>query len=302
MSIQTVLGPVAPADWGVTAIHEHLFLDLTPWRGDTDTPLIDLDLVAAEVGDFVEAGGRAIVEVSSLGMGRDVAKLVAVAQRTGCQIVAATGFYHGRWLPPLVRETEPAALAELMTRELTVGMDRTAVRAGLIAEIGTSKGEILPDEAKVFRAAALAQRQTGCPIMTHASGGTLAREQVRLLADGGADLAKVSISHLDLVDDVEYHVEVARTGAFVQYDTIGKEQYQSDAVRLRLTLELIDRGWANHLMLACDISRSAYLRREGGIGYAYLLTQFVPKLRQAGVEETTLHTILVENPRRFLAY
>ena len=123
-----------------------------------------------------------------------------------------------------------------------------------------------------------------------------------MLADGGADLAKVSISHLDLVDDVEYHVEVARTGAFVQYDTIGKEQYQSDAVRLRLTLELIDRGWANHLMLACDISRSAYLRREGGIGYAYLLTQFVPKLRQAGVEETTLHTILVENPRRFLAY
>jgi phosphotriesterase-related protein len=302
MHIRTVLGPVPPADWGITAIHEHLFLDLRPWRGESDTPLTDVDMVAAEVADFVAAGGQAIVEVSSLGMGRNVAGLVEVSQRARCHIVAATGFYHGRWLPPLVRDLDTAALADLMVRELGDGMDGSGVRAGLIAEIGTSHHQILPDEDKVFRAAALAQRRTGCPVMTHTSGGTMAREQIRLLAEAGTDLSRVAISHMDLLDDIDCHIAVAQAGAFIQYDTIGKEVYQPDAVRLRLALELIHRGWASHLMLACDISRASYLRRQGGIGYQFLLTDFVPRMREAGVDEETLHTILVENPRRFLAY
>jgi phosphotriesterase-related protein len=300
--IQTVLGPVAPADWGVTAMHEHLFLDLSELRGPSDTPLVDVDLVADEVADFVQAGGQAMVEVSSNGMGRNVAGLVDVSRRTGCHVVAATGFYHGAWLPAMVDELSLPELADFMVRELTVGMADDGVRAGLIAEIGTSANQILPGEERVFRAAARAQRQTGCPIMTHTGGGTMAREQVQLLSDAGADMGKVAVGHLDLLDDVNYHVEIAQSGAFIQYDTVGKEHYQPDAVRLRLTLDLIERGYADHLMLACDISRSAYLRRRGGYGYQYLLTDFVPRLREAGVDEPTIEMMLIDNPRRFLAY
>jgi phosphotriesterase-related protein len=300
--IQTVLGPVAASDWGVTAVHEHLFLDLSPLRGPYDTPLTNVDLVADEVHEFVLAGGQAIVEVSSNGMGRNVPALVDVSRRTGCHVVAATGFYTGPWLPPMVDTLNVHELADFMVHELSVGMTDDGVRAGLIAEIGTSQDRVLYGEEKVFRAAAIAQQQTGCPIMTHTAGGTMAREQVQLLEDAGADLSKVAIGHLDLRDDVEYHLEIARRGAFIQYDTIGKEQYQPDAVRLRLTLAIIERGYADHLMLACDISRSAYLRRCGGYGYQYLLTEFVPRLRAAGVDDATINTLLIENPRRFLAY
>jgi phosphotriesterase-related protein len=217
-------------------------------------------------------------------------------------VVAATGFYHGPWLPPMVDELSLNELADFMVHELTLGMTGHGVRAGLIAEIGTSRDCILTGEEKVFRAAAIAQQQTGCPIMTHTGGGTMAREQVELLRTAGANLGKVAIGHLDLRDDVDYHVEIARSGAFIQYDTIGKEQYQPDSVRLRLTLDMLARGYADHLMLACDISRSAYLRRRGGYGYRYLLTDFVPRLREAGVDEPTINTLLIDNPRRFLAY
>lgn len=303
VAIHTVLGRVPPERWGVTLCHEHLAVDLSTSKQDPDAALTDVELVIAEVADLVEAGGRCVVEVSCHGMGRDVRVLQRVAAATGCQVVCATGFYYGRFLPALVHESDADALAELFTQELVDGIPESGgIRAGIVAEIGTSLRQVLPVEEKVLRAAALAHRRTGAPIMTHTSLGTMALEQLAVLDRAGADPAKVGVSHLDLVDDVEYHVEVARRGAYVQYDTVGKQRYQPDEVRVRLVLEMLDRGWADRLMLSCDVSRPSYLRRRGGYGYRHLLTDFVPRLRAAGVDDGTLRTILVENPARFLAH
>ena len=40
----------------------------------------------------------------------------------------------------------------------------------------------------------------------------------------------------------------------------------------------------------------------GGPGYDYLLRVFVPMLRGAGVSERDLEIMLIENPRRALAF
>lgn len=229
-------------------------------------------------------------------------KLQAIARRTGARLVAATGYYHGPWLPPEVHQLDVEGLAEIMEREVLEGIDGTGVRAGIIAEIGTSPGQILPAEEKVLRAAVRAHRRTGAPISTHCSLGTMAKEQLDILEKEGVDPARVAVGHLDLVDNIEYHLQIARRGVFVQYDTIGKNSYQSDEVRIRLILEMLERGFAGQLMLSCDITRMSYLKSCGGHGYDYLLTQFVPRLNDAGVDQKSLKVILEENPAKFLAF
>ena len=299
--LRTVAGPVGPESAGITYIHEHLCIDLrTP--EDREGRLADEDAVVQDLAEVAALGGRTIVELTNRGMGRDPVALRRVAERSGLNVIAATGFYFGRFLPGEVRSGSVEELAVSMERELVEGIGDTGIAAGLIGEIGSSRGEITPLEEKVFRAAARAQRQTGVPIMTHTSYGTMAPEQVALLDRAGADLSRVSLSHLDLVADLEYHESVLRTGVFIQFDTIGKERYMPDETRLRLLLELLDRGWERQIMLSCDISLEAYLRSRGGHGYGYLLRTFVPRLRQAGVEEQAVEEMLVHNPARFLAW
>jgi len=283
-------------------MHEHLAIDLSLIKNDPDAALTDVEVVSREVSLYRQAGGRTMVDVTNRGMGRDVGKLQAIARRTGVNVVAATGYYHGPWLPPEVCQLDVGGLAEIMEREVLEGIGGTGVRAGIIAEIGTSPGEIIPAEEKVLRAAGRAHRRTGAPISTHCSLGTMAKEQLDILETEGVDPARVAIGHLDLMDNIEYHVEIARRGVFVQYDTIGKIRYQPDEVRGRLILEMLDRGFAGQLMLSCDITRPSYLKSCGGHGYDHLLTQFVPRLKAAGVDQKSLKVILEENPAKFLAF
>lgn len=300
--VWTVDGPLDPRELGLTMVHEHLAIDLSLIKNDPDAVLMDVDAVSREVSLYQQAGGRTMVEVTNRGMGRDVGKLRAIARRTGVHLVAATGYYHGPWLPPEVYQLDVEGLAEIMEREILEGIDGTEVRAGIIAEIGTSSGQILPAEEKVLRAAARAHRRTGAPISTHCSLGTMANEQVDILETEGVDPIRVAIGHLDLVDNIEYHAEVAQRGVFVQYDTVGKNRYQPDEVRIRLILEMLDRGFAEQLMLSCDITRPSYLKSSGGHGYDYLLTRFIPRLKAAGVDQKSLKVILEENPAKFLPF
>jgi predicted metal-dependent phosphotriesterase family hydrolase len=57
--------------------------------------------------------------------------------------------------------------------------------------------------------------------------------------------------------------------------------------------------WHDHLMLSADFAQAHNLKANWGNGYSSVVIQLVPKLRHAGVKETTLRKILVDNPRRF---
>ncbi|MEW8979182.1 MAG: phosphotriesterase-related protein [Symbiobacterium sp.] len=298
--IMTVLGPINPAELGPTLMHEHLFIDLSGRKRDPDTILDNLEVACQEVAHLQRAGGRALVEVTCHGMGRRVDLLQEVARRTGLQVIAATGFYQQAYHPPYVAERTAEELAEMLIRECEEGMDGTPVRPGILAEIGTSKGEIRPDEAKVFRAVAIAHKATGLPISTHCTLGTMGLEQLNLLEAEGVDPSRVVIGHQDLRDDLETHVALARRGATVAYDTAGKEAYMPDAVRVRLITGMLERGLGDRVVLSMDVTRRSHLKANGGYGYSYLFDRLVPELQAAGVSDAELHLMLVENPRRIL--
>jgi phosphotriesterase-related protein len=183
---------------------------------------------------------------------------------------------------------------------VTVGVE--GVRAGVIGEIGTSAGQMLNAERKVFEAAAIVHTRTGVPIYTHTSAGTLGVEQVDLLTAAGVAPSKIAVSHMDTNPDIEYQVAVARRGAFLSYDRVGHLKFASDDIRIRLVLEMVHRGYTSQLLLSHDMARLSRLAGRGGHGYSFLVDVFLPRLRGAGVDEATLSAITVNNPRSFYAF
>ena len=69
-----------------------------------------------------------------------------------------------------------------------------------------------------------------------------------------------------------------------------------------MVMALIETGYADQLMVASDLSSPAQLKKNNGAGYAKTLTVFVPKLKAAGASDEVLRGIMVDNPRRFLAF
>jgi phosphotriesterase-related protein len=293
-SITTVLGQVDPADLGTTMAHEHLVCTASEAQTLTaDDVLTDLRLVR-------DAGARTIVELTPGHLGRDVRALADLSRTTGLHVVCATGYYQESHYPKPLGAQTIDDIEAFLVGELVDGIEGTAIRAGVIGEIGTSVDRITAGEEKVFRAAARASLSTGAPISTHTGLGTMGREQVDLLVSEGLPLERVAVGHLDLVPEPDYHEAIARRGAFIQYDTFGKTAYQDDAARLDCVVEMVRRGFGDHVLLSCDISRPAYLEHRGGWGYVHLLRTIVPRLRDR-IGEAAVRRMLVDNPARFLA-
>jgi len=301
--ISTVLGPVDVDRIERVMIHEHLYIDLSH-PGDPDAKLTDTEAVVTDAAALRSHGCNTVVEVTCTGMGQNLQRLQDIARRTGLHIVSAAGFYYERWHPRWVREASPEVIEEYLLRQLVDGVpveggDPPVVRPGIVAEIGTSD-PISPQEEKVLRAAARAARRAGVPLSTHAHLGSNGLRQLEILLEEGVPPHRIAIGHQDLLDDIDVHKAIASTGAYVQYDTVGKERYQSDDVRIRLVREMIEAGYGDRLMLSVDISRHAYLTSRGGHGYAYLFERFLPRLRGVGLDDAAIEALVRDNPRRFL--
>lgn len=298
--VQTVTGPIDPASLGVTLTHEHVFL--TMWCCDGHGYVgqtSDEDVLAAELSAFREAGGSCLVDQTPGGAGRDPAGLVRLSERTGVAIVTGCGWYTEPYYPPaadLVRRPADDIAAELI-REISDGLDGTDVRPGMIGEIGASQGWVSPVEERVHRAAARAQRATGLPLATHTLYHSAGIQQMRIFDEEGVDPARVCIGHCDTFPDLDYCLTVARWGGYVSLDNIGFQLGEHEERVRRLLLGLLDHGMAERVLLSQDVGQVPELRSSGGRGYTYLAETFIPSL---GAGDDVLHTLTVDNPRRWL--
>jgi phosphotriesterase-related protein len=102
------------------------------------------------------------------------------------------------------------------------------------------------------------------------------------LDDPGADIIK----------------QIAKRGAFVGFDRV-TGGFVPDDKKVTMVQAFLDAGYANQLLLCSDFTGRRTAARPG---YGNTVTVFLPKLRQAGVQEEVLHRITVDNPRRFLAF
>ncbi|EAA0639184.1 phosphotriesterase-related protein [Shigella flexneri] len=258
---------------GYTLAHEHLHIDLSGFKNNVDCRLDQYAFICQEMNDLMTRGVRNVIEMTNRYMGRNAQFMLDVMRETGINVVACTGYYQDAFFPEL--------------------------KAGIIAEIGSSEGKITPLEEKVFIAAALAHNQTGRPISTHTSFSTMGLEQLALLQAHGVDLSRVTVGHCDLKDNLDNILKMIDLGAYVQFDTIGKNSYYPDEKRIAMLHALRDRGLLNRVMLSMDITRRSHLKANGGYGYDYLLTTFIPQLRQSGFSQADVDVMLRENPSQF---
>ncbi|MEU6017277.1 phosphotriesterase [Streptomyces sp. NPDC047515] len=303
-TLRTVTGDLpAGSVTGPALAHEHLVLDLDH-KGDgaavldpdLHTPAVTTELTALRE-DF---GLGLVVELTCRGMGRDVRALARIARDAGIAVVAATGWYYEPFHTPEIDDATVEELARTLVAEIDGGIGATGIRPGVLGEIGSHGDTPTAPEAKVLRASARAALATGLSVATHAQLGRGGIAQLELLTGEGLPAHRVSIGHQDLLDDPAVHVELAASGAYVAFDTVGKDGYQSDGTRLRLLLALIEAGHADRILLSCDISRHGYLLDEGGQGYGHLFRTFLPEVRAAGVDDDLIDLMTRRNPLRFL--
>ena len=307
--IRTLLRDVTPDELagGSTLFHEHLSIGdpRPPWLPALESPepsfTADLDLMADEVNATARDGVSCIVNGGTRDLGQNVERLRALAGRVELHIVLAGGLWtQPRYPPEIAQQTEEEVAADFQR-------DAEAERWGAIGEIGSSM-TMHPDERKVLRASCTVHLRTGLPLFTHTPHqgcSSCALEQLDIIEDMGVDPRLVCIGHLaDIVGDpqAELHRELARRGAFLGFDTVGHQITQGDAEKVRMIVSVIDAGYEDHVLLSADFAREAELKANGGAGYSSVPTIFVPKLRYAGVPDETIRKILVDNPRRFLAF
>jgi len=298
----TVLGAIAPEEMGVTQTHEHLILDAYDHYGDYGFVIDDEELVARELQEFTRLGGKTICDVTLDEIGRNPQALARLSRVAGINVVMGCGWYREFAYPEIVAEKNSNELAEILVREIEIGVGDTGIRAGLIGEIGTGRHYIKPAEERVFRAAALAQQKTGVAISTHTTRwGTLALEQIAMLREFGADMQKVIIGHLGDRIGVQHLLPIAEQGVYLEIDNIGYTDYQPEWVRADNVAALCKEGFAEKVLLSEDICLLKHLKYQGGKGYGYLLEVFVPLLKERGVSEEQIHQMLVINPAKVLS-
>ena len=301
-TIHTVRGEIAPEALGRTLMHEHIICDIYRVTGRLNELLNDEALAADELELLRQAGGSALVEVTTPDLGRDPAALRRIAEQTGLHIVMGAGWYRQPYYPPEIDRLPTNQLAELIIAELTDGVASTGIRAGIIGEIGVDLDYATAQEERVLRAAARAQKATGAPLTTHASMYPVGLAQLDILQDEGVDMSRVIIGHCDTYLDRDYHLAILEAGAYVQFDTVGRNHMNPDARRADAFVELLRLDWGKQLLLSSDRCFRSDLCAFGGVGYGYVFSAFFDMLRARGVADESLDMVTIENPRRVLAW
>jgi len=317
--VETVRGPIATTDLGVTLMHEHVFV-LSPeimanfpegWGEDAAREQTAVDKLNA----LKAAGVDTIVDPTVIGLGRYIPRIQRVAARTELQIVVATGVYTYNDVPmyfhfsgPGTALNGPEPMVDMFVRDITEGIADTGVRAGIL-KCATDEPGLTVGVERVLRAVAQAHRATGVPITTHTHAGTRrGLEQQRVFAEEGVDLGRVIIGHSGDTTDVDYLEELIAAGSYLGMDRFGLDNILSFEDRVDTVARLCERGHAAKLVLAHDASCYIDWLPEAALPvvlpnwhYLHIHNDVLPALRARGVTDEQITTMLVDNPREIFS-
>ncbi|MGD9002178.1 MAG: esterase, partial [Anaerolineae bacterium] len=245
------------------------------------------------------AGVTALVECTPLGVGRraDIVRAVSVA--AGLPIVVPTGIYREPWVPQWAHEASVGELRDWMVGELMGQIKGSGVQAGWI-KLSAGDDGLTPTEVKILRAAAQAGKVTGAVIGSHTILGRVVLDQLEILEEEGYRLDRFIWIHTQADPDLNLHLEIARRGAWIEYDAIGSEE---DDFYVERILRILDAGLSHRLLLSHDRGWYDPSLPGGGVPrpFTYLSEVFLPRLRAEDVGEETIRQLTCTNPFRAFA-
>jgi phosphotriesterase-related protein len=297
----TTQGAKSEADLGMILPHEHVFVDLRTWDKPGYAQAEAADVVALmkpEIEKIQAQGITALVECSTIGVGRRADLDKAVSDATGLPIVVPTGVYREPWIPDWVHAASEDALYDWMCGELEGQMESSGVQAGWI-KVSAGDDGITEAETKVLRAAARAAQRVNAVIGSHTIRGRVVRDQLAILESVGYTPSRFIWIHTQAEPDFDLYLEMARRGTWLEFDSIGNED---DERHLTNILKVLDAGFGAQLLLSHD--RGWYDPAAPGRDlkpYTYLYETFLPKLTARGVDAAIIHQLTHTNPFRAFA-
>lgn len=302
--IRTVLGDITPDKLGVTYLHEHLIIDSEIVRNEyAHIYLPNVEDAISELNICKNAGVASMVDCMPTSSGRDIRKLAEISNQTGVNIVAATGLHHARYYNEFdsIEALDVEALANLFIEEIKTGCEGTFYKAGII-KVVTSGENPSNRELRLFEAAAIAQKATGAPILTHCEHGKGALQQLDILRNLDIDFSRVVMSHTDKEPDFAYHRELLSSGINLEYDQSLRQIDLENSTSALLTAEMIDLGFGGQIMLGTDgARRSLWTALGGSPGLAALYQNWSDKLLEVGITQEQIELMFVTNPANFLS-
>jgi len=309
--IVTVQGSISSTSLGFCHSHEHLFL--AAGQSSKINPALRIDdfhKTVKELSMFKNAGGMSIVDAQPVGCGRMAEYLLEASIKAGVHIISSTGFHKLIFYPEnhWIHSVSEDELTEVFINELTTGMyinadnnfpsQRIPALAGVIKTASDING-VDTNYKKLFNAAARASIKTGTPIISHTEMGKGAMEQIQLFREYGVPADSIIICHLDRnVKDICYHLHVAKTGVYMEFDTIGRFKYHSDEDEAEFLLKMVDNGYEDRILIGLDTTRERMINYGGSIGLAYIKNNFIPLLKRYGLTEEIIKKFVIDNPAK----
>jgi phosphotriesterase-related protein len=307
-TLHTITGTIDTNSLGLILPHEHLFTDLRgphiPEYAQAEVSDV-LRVVGPYLAEAAAAGATALVECSTVGVGRNPDILRSLAEATSIQIIVPTGVYREAFIPDSLRDVSEDDLADLWTEELTEGIEGTSIRAGFI-KLAMSDDGPTPLEIRNLKAAVKASQRTGAVIGSHTIGGTVAKKEMDVLEEAGLDLHRFIWIHAQTESNVSVLEEAARRGAYVELDSVGAP-HQSQPELLDVVVTLIQAGYLDQLLLSHDAGwyspgRADGMPEGGYRGYTALMKDFLPALSARGISDDQIRQITAVNPVRAFAF
>lgn len=301
--IRTISGDISPETLGWCQCHEHLFLADGPSRRVSRALYMDdYDKSLAELKLYRKAGGKSLVDAQPYGCGRMAEKMARASREAGVTAIACTGFHKTEFIEDGILEKGGDALTRIYINEVTHGMEGLAARAGIV-KCAAVPGEMdaSPAYAMLYEAAAQAAAETGAPVLVHMDAGADALKLLAYFKRFGIEPNRVIICHMDRAcADIKEHEAVAEAGAFLEYDTIHRLKYKSDEDEAALIDHMVQRGFADCLLLGMDTTNERLKSYGADFGLDFICLTF-SEILSARFGEHQLETIMIHNPARALS-
>ena len=304
-TVDTALGPIPTAELGPTLMHEHI-VTRSPGVQENWPHLWDragiMNLGEQKMADLHKRGIRAIVDLTTVDLGRDIDLIVAVARRSRVHVIVATGVW---WMPQRYFSTHSVDdVAALFIRDITQGIGTSGVKAAII-KCATDTAGVTAVIENILRASARAQKATGVPISTHTwAAGRTGEAQQAIFAQEGVDLSRVIVGHSGDSDDLRYLRGLMERGSTIGMDRFGLEHFLPTEKRVEVLAKLCAEGYAGRMVLSHDancwsdmLSEEDKRRTRPKWHYNHIPDDILPALRKAGVTEEQIDQMLVKNPR-----
>ena len=301
-------------------MHEHVFI-LSPEITDNypevwgDEAKREADAIA-RLNELKSRGVDSIVDLTVIGLGRYIPRIARIAAATDINIVVATGVYTYNDVPMYFHFTGPGGalgdgepMVDMFVRDIAHGIADTGVKAAIL-KCATDEPGVTPGVERVLRAVAQAHRRTGVPISTHTHAGTRrGLEQQRIFAEEGVDLSRVVIGHSGDTTDLDYLQELIGNGSYIGMDRFGADVFLPFEDRVNTVATMCERGHADKMVLSHDASCFIDWLPEEVVPvalpnwhYLHIHNDVIPALKERGVTDEQLTTMLVDNPRRIFEH